>query len=64
VNEAPKYNIPVDYSGGTPRFIFLDNQNQEIEIVEFGNHEVDEIKSILRERGFLPLEFQEEEEWD
>ncbi len=46
--------MEVKYGGGTPRFVFLDSSDNQVEEIEFGESSVEEAKEILKTRGFLP----------
>ena len=55
IKDSHDYGVPVEYSGGDPKFLFYDNDNNLIETVILSPYNRDEIKEILLKRGFKKI---------
>jgi len=51
--EAANYNVTVEYKGGDPRLVFLDENGIEVEEINVSSYEKEGIGKLLEERGFF-----------
>ena len=55
IQDSSNYGITVEYSGGKPRFLFYDKNDNMIELIFLAAYNRDEMKEILQKRGFKPV---------